>query len=188
MALEIEIKLKIDHLAPVRDRLRHLGATRLSEVLETNIFFDTADRVLLGSDCGLRLRCSRDVHSHSDRLAISFKGPRGEGPVKTREEIEMIVDTQEAAIDLLARLGYDVVLTFEKHRESWLLDRCKIELDSLPELGSFVEIECPTQADVLRVQEKLGLSNVEGILQTYPDLVAHHLSDRGARETKLTFR
>jgi predicted adenylyl cyclase CyaB len=108
--------------------------------------------------------------------------------VKSREEIELIVDNQQGAIELMARLGYDVVLTFEKHRESWQLEKCKVELDSLPELGCFIEIECPTQADVRRVQDKLGLSNVDGVLQTYPDLVAHHLSDRGARETKLTFR
>jgi adenylate cyclase class IV len=98
-----------------------------------------------------------------------------------------MVDSVQSAIDLLPRLGYDVVLTFEKRRESWNLDRCKVEVDCLPELGNFVEIECPTQAEVLRIQEKLGLSHA-GIVQTYPDLVAHHLSDRGARETSLTFR
>src|SRR5215216_363329 len=96
MSLEIEIKLKLDHLAPVRDRLRHVGAKRVGEVMETNIFFDTADRGLLASDCGLRLRRSRDLigggtgsAGHADRLVLTFKGPRAEGDVKTREEIEV---------------------------------------------------------------------------------------------------
>jgi adenylate cyclase class 2 len=187
MPVEIEIKLRIDHLAPIRDRLRELGAKRIGEVIETNIFFDTADRALLSSDCGLRLRHSRDVQTHADRLVLSFKGPRAEGPVKQREEIEIVVDDQEATIELMSRLGYEVRLMFEKRRESWQIEQCKVELDSLPELGSFLEIESRTQAEVLKIQEKLGLSKVEGVLQTYPDLVAHHLSDRGARETTLKF-
>ena len=187
MPVEIEIKLNIDHLAPIRDRLRQLGAKRAGEVLETNIFFDTTDRALLGTDCGLRLRRSRDVQTHAEKLVLSFKGPRAEGPVKQREEIEIVVDNLDATIELLSRVGYGVMLMFEKRRESWQLDRCKVELDCLPELGSFVEIECATQAEVLKIKEKLGLSKVDGVLQTYPDLVAHHLSDRGAHETTLKF-
>ena len=34
MAVEIEIKLKVDDLAPVRDRLKSLGATLVGEVIE----------------------------------------------------------------------------------------------------------------------------------------------------------
>jgi adenylate cyclase class 2 len=187
MALEIEIKLRIDHLAPVRDRLRALGAKHLGEALETNIFFDTNDRTLLASDCGLRLRRSHDIATRKDRLAVSYKGPRGEGPIKSREEIEIIVDDRDATIELLQRLGYDQVLAFEKRRETWMLESCRVELDTLPQLGSFVEIECPTQQDVLRIQEKLGLADIPAVAKTYPDLVAHHFSDRGARETILKF-
>ena len=37
MAVEIEIKLKVDHLSPIRDRLKELGAQRdIDETLEPN--------------------------------------------------------------------------------------------------------------------------------------------------------
>src|SRR2546430_15551428 len=79
MPVEIEIKLKIDHLAPIRDRLHKLGAKRVGEVMETNVFFDTADRSLLASDCGLRLRRSRDFTGGGhEKLVLTYKGPRGE--------------------------------------------------------------------------------------------------------------
>jgi predicted adenylyl cyclase CyaB len=188
MPLEIEIKLKVDDLPPVRERLKQLGAKRVGEALETNIFFDTADRALLGSDCGLRLRLSRDSASKSEKLRITYKGPRAEGPVKSREEIELGVDSMDAAVELLDRLGYTRMLTFEKRRETWTLEKnCSIELDTLPQIGSFVEIECKSEADVLRVREKLGLADVKPVVPTYADLVARHLNDSGRKTKALTF-
>jgi predicted adenylyl cyclase CyaB len=188
MPVEIEIKLKVDELAPVRDRLGQLGATRVGEVLETNIFFDTADRALLASDCGLRLRVNRDIASGSEKLKITYKGPRAEGPVKSREEIEVSVDSTDAAVELLERLGYTRMLTFEKRRETWTIEKnCSIELDTLPQIGSFVEIECKSQADVLRIRETLALADVAAVLPTYADLVARHLNDRGKRGEPLRF-
>ena len=75
MALEIEIKLKLEHLAPVRDRLKALGAKHVGERIETNIFFDTRDRALLAEDCGLRIRRQHDVHSRQEKIVITYKGP-----------------------------------------------------------------------------------------------------------------
>lgn len=187
MPVEIEIKLKVHHLAPVRDRLREIAATHVGEVMETNAFFDTSDRALLASDCGLRLRHSRDVATKQEKLVVTYKGPRGEGQVKKREEIEFGVDRADGIEQFLERLGYVRQLSFEKRRETWKLEKCTIELDLLPELGSFVEIECPTEADVTKIQEQLGLTDQPVVPKTYPDLVAHHLNDRGSHETTLRF-
>jgi len=188
VAVEIEIKLKVDHLAPIRDRLREVSARRVGEALETNVFFDTPDRSLLASDCGLRLRRSHELAGGgTDKLVLTYKGPRGEGDVKRREEIEVGVENMEATIKLMEQLGYSPMLTFEKRRESWVIDRCKIDLDQMPHLGSFVEIECPSEADVQRVRRQLGLEKVKAIVSTYADLVAHHLSDRGKDEDSLRF-
>src|SRR5256885_1658081 len=101
MPLEIEMKMKVEDLAAVRERLKRLRASRVREVLETNIFFDTPDRALLATDCGLRLRISRDLASGKERIGITYKGPRDDGDVKTREEIEVAVDSMESAVQLL---------------------------------------------------------------------------------------
>jgi len=155
--------------------------------METNIFFDTPEHTLLASDCGLRIRRSRDLADHDEKLRITYKGPRSEGQVKSREEIEVGIDAIDPAVQLLETLGYVAMLTFEKRRESWKIDKCMIELDQLPHLGSFVEIECPTEAEVLKLREKLGLADVPAVTSTYADLVSHHLSDLGARNHVLKF-
>ncbi len=188
MAVEIEIKLQVNDLNAIRQRLKQIGASRAREVLETNIFFDTPDRTLLASDCGMRLRRNVDRAANQEKLVLTYKGPRSEGEiVKSREELEVGVDALEPTCQLLEKLGYVKMLTFEKRRETWKLDKCLVELDELPHLGSFVEIEGATQADVLKIREKLGLAGIASITQTYADLVSHHLSDRGTRDHVLTF-
>jgi adenylate cyclase class 2 len=187
MAVEIEIKMKVDDLAPVREKLKHLGARRMHEVLETNIFFDTREHDLLASDCGLRLRRARDLETAQEKLVITYKGPRAEGFVKRREEIEVIVDKLDPAVTLLERLGYVRQLSFEKRRENWKLERCSVELDTLPKLGSFVEIECANEAEILSVRKKLGLEHLEPISSTYADLVSQLFSDQHTRESTLKF-
>jgi adenylate cyclase class 2 len=188
LPFEIEIKLQVDDLAPIRERLEKMGAQRVGEVIETNIFFDTPDRAMLAADRGVRIRRSRDTEGVAkDRIKITYKGPRGEGAVKRREEIEIAVDRLDNAISLLEQLGYSPNLTFEKRREEWKLDKCIIDLDSLPHIGKFVEIECPTQTEVVKLQEKLGLAKLDGVMKTYADLVSDHLSDVGAGTTELTF-
>src|SRR2546430_17496586 len=115
MPVEIEMKMKVDGLAAVRERLQRLRASPVRQVLETNIFFDTPDRALLASDCGLRLRIGRDRATGTEKIGITYKGPRDDGDVKTREEIEVGVDSVDSAIQLLEKLGYVRTLTFEKH-------------------------------------------------------------------------
>ena len=186
MPVEIEIKLKVPDLAPIREQLQSLGASRVGEVVETNIFFDTLDRALMGSDCGLRLRRNRSENK-PEKLVLTYKGPREEGPVKRREEIEIVTDSFEHTVQLLARLGFTQNLSFEKHRETWTLEKATVELDTLPELGQFVEIEARSQAQVLRLRDKLGLKALESIPSSYPELVSRHLNERKPRQTTLNF-
>ena len=188
MPVEIEIKLKVDGSAPIRETLMALGAQRLGEVLETNIFLDTSDRTLLSADCGLRIRRNRSLAGNEGKLVITYKGPREEGPVKRREEIEVVVDRIDPALALLDRLGFRETLCFEKRRESWRLDDCTVELDEMPMMGAFVEIEGPTEADVTAAQARLGLAALSPVPESYADLVTRHLSDIGEHGTRLTFR
>jgi len=157
MPIEIEAKLKVDSHDPTRQRLRTIGAAPLGTWLETNTFFDGEDRSLLAADRGLRLRSARDVNTKTTTYTLTYKGPRMHGPLKSREEQEVIVGGAPETIALLGCLGYGPVISFEKRRESWKLESCRVELDELPFLGYFVEIEGSSEKAVMRVREQLGL-------------------------------
>ena len=74
--VELEVKLKVESLGPVRERLREIGAEYAGEVLETNRFFDTPDRSLMTSDRGLRIRSNRDAPGRL-RPGRGTRPPRG---------------------------------------------------------------------------------------------------------------
>src|SRR3712207_3514075 len=105
MPVEIEAKMKVESLDPVRDRLRAAGAQPVGRFLETNIFFDTEDRSLLAADEGLRLRVNRDRETGGAQNVITYKGPPQHGQLKARDEIEVDVGNADDAGTLLEKLG-----------------------------------------------------------------------------------
>ena len=72
-------------------------------------------------------------------------------------------------------LGYKKTMTLEKKRRIWKLDECEIDLDELPLLGSFVEIEGPDSKKIAEVQRNLGLSKLSHIPETYTALIENKL-------------
>jgi adenylate cyclase, class 2 len=187
MPVEIEAKMAVPDHEPVREALRRRGARRLKRTDETNVFFDRPDRSLRAAGEGLRLRTNRDADSGTATHVITHKGPLQPGQLKSREETEVVVDDPAATTRLFERLGLGVTLSFEKRRESWELGACKIELDEVPHLGPFVEIEGPGEAEVLRVREALGLSDRPIIKTSYIALLTRHLEERGERASVITF-
>ena len=187
MPTEIEAKVQVEDHESVRARLRALGARHARDVLETNTFFDTPDRTLLAGDQGLRLRRARDAALGMDSIVVTFKGPAANGQLKRREEIEFSVSDAHAARHLFERLGYHAEVTFEKRRQSWELDGCHVELDELPRLGKFVEVEGPDEPAIMRVLELLGLTTRPLVRRTYIAMVAGLLDGQSAGERSLRF-
>lgn len=179
MAVEIEAKIKVNDFSDVKRRLEQSGATCAGDVFETNVILDTEDRTLLAADKGLRVRSARNVASGAESCTLTFKGPRKHGPLKTRDEFETGVESFEDAVRLFQQLKFSPVLTFEKKRQTWELDGCKVELDELPHLGCFVEIEGATEKLVQSVQEKLGLATRPVVKTAYVGLMMTHLQDKG---------
>jgi adenylate cyclase class 2 len=187
MPLELELKVKVQNFDSVRKALAESGAKHIGSVLETNAFFDTPDKSLLAQDKGLRLRRTRDDATGQEHFVITVKGPAQAGPFKSREEAETDVDDVDRAAGVLQALGFRPELSFEKRRESWTLDRCKIELDELPILGRFVEIEGPDEATVTRVRDRLGLASLASIETGYIALLSRQLQETGDNRKTITF-
>jgi len=187
MAIETEAKMAVDSLEVVRTRVVERGGKLLARYLETNTFFDTEDRSLLAADKGLRLRLKHNRDTNEEHFVLTFKGPRQPGALKTREEIEVMVEGSAEAVRLLECLGYRKVLMFEKRRDSYDLDGCEVELDELPHLGTFVEIEGPDQDCVMRVRQNLGLGDRPLIKVGYVSLLAGYLQERGQQQREVRF-
>lgn len=186
MGVEIEAKMRIADLDAVRARLKAVGATFKGRTQEVNRFFDAPDGRLGSADRGLRLRTNTNADTGTASHVVTMKGPRQQGAFKTREELEFTVDDVDAAAAVFTHLGYPLNLSFEKRRESWELDGCKIELDELPVFGTFVEIEADSESAIVSLQQKLGLAGEPNISTGYASMVARHLGSTGGRELRFT--
>jgi adenylate cyclase class 2 len=187
MAVEIEAKMKLDNPPAMLERLKAAGAEALGQFFEINRFYDTPDRALLAGDRGLRLRVSRELGSGAERCVLTYKGPNLPGAMKSREEIEMGVSGAEEAERLLNTLGYARCLSFEKRRSSWRLGECRVELDEVPHLGWFIEIEGPSEAAIMEVRERLGLGHQPLIKASYVALLIGYFRERGEAVKEIGF-
>src|SRR5881394_1830101 len=124
MPLEIELKLKLDSHAPVRQRLTALHAQHLGTVRETNIFFDRADHSLRQADSGLRVRLTATPNGPSPDALLTFKGPPASTGLRSRDAFDLPTQPAGQLIPLLKALGFHQQLLFEKDRDSWRLDDC----------------------------------------------------------------
>lgn len=187
MPVEIEAKMKVDALSPVRQKLRELNAAPVTQTLETNIYFDTEDRSLLAADEGLRLRLARDLHTLQQQCTMTYKGPRQHGQLKSREETELVVGSCDDACSMLERLGFVRILSFQKKRESWKFQNCKVELDEMPYLGCYVEVEGPSEESVLAVRQALNLSDHPLIKTSYIAMLVTYLQEHGITQQVIVF-
>ena len=68
-----------------------------------------------------------------------------------------------------------------------MADPRKVELDELPRLGRFVEVEGPDEATVMRVRADLGLAGLPLIKAGYIALLMDDLRARGEQAAEVNF-
>ena len=185
MPIEIEAKMKVESFEGVLGALREKGGVELGSWVETDSFFDTRDRALLAADKGLRLRVAVDLKMKVATALLTHKGPVGHGALKKRQETQSGVADAESMARLLEQLGFVQWLKYQKRRESWKMGDCRVELDEIPHLGRFVEIEGPSEAAVMGVREKLGLAGLTLLKASYVAMLTAYLQERGESTTEI---
>src|SRR5438876_35702 len=100
MAIETEIKLRVDDLEGLRRRLESLrGVLRAARHFEDNYVFDFPDGSTRSRGCLVRIR------NAGPKWLLTYKGPALEaGPFKTREELETELGDGRAALERQAPL------------------------------------------------------------------------------------
>jgi predicted adenylyl cyclase CyaB len=105
--------------------------------------------------------------------------------VKKREELEVSVGNVELTRQILQQLGFTRMLYYQKWRESWRLDDCRIELDEPPRIGLFVEIEGPDESAILAVRAKLDLTSAPHENASYVRMLTDYCDAHGIADHTL---
>jgi len=174
MNIEIEAKIKVESLEEIVVRLADMGGQMECDLLQVDTYFDDTGETLLASDCGLRLR--KQSTGEGQKIILTYKGPRQKTSFKSRAEIEIEVSDFAHSVQLLAALGYEKALVFEKRRQVWQLPDSAVCLDELPLVGSFIEIEASSEQAVADTLRKLQLADFPHINESYAHLVRSRLN------------
>ncbi len=187
VTIEIEAKIKVGSLAPTAGKLSEVGAKFECQLVQTDTFFNDAENKLTSSGIGLRLR--REIGGETDKVILTYKGPRKKAMFKSRREIEVKLSPEDfsSMVKLLGMLGFEKILVFEKRRKVWRLDGCEVCLDEIPMLGSFVEVEGPDEHRINGVLNKLQLSALEHINKGYAGLMRDKLDESSSDREEIFF-
>lgn len=174
MGFEVEVKFRVEAGAvePLLEHLRGAGATDRGDSEYTDIYLRHPARDFAATNEAFRIR------SVGDQNFLTYKGPRRQGPAKTREEIEFGLASGEGARGdartLMDRLGFAVVATVRKRRHLFEMasagHQLLIAIDRTDGLGTFAEIEALVESEaglpdaqeaVLDLGRRLGLRDIE---------------------------
>jgi adenylate cyclase class 2 len=170
--LEVELKVKIPSLDPVREELLRRNARSRGKVHEHDIYYNAPHRDFGITDEAVRVRYT------DDHAVVTYKGPKiRKFNLKAREELNFAVESGETFETMLDRLGFIRTREVNKWRETYQLGTASVSLDTVDGLGTFAEIEviAENEADnptglIEKVAQEIGVAG-EPILASYLELL-----------------
>jgi adenylate cyclase, class 2 len=184
MAIETEIKFRVDDLEGLAGRLEEAGfRLETPREFESNVLYDTPDRAMRARTEILRIR------HYSGRCVVTHKrlpenGP-GEDRHKHRIETETVVADGEVLAEIFESIGLVAVFRYEKWRSEWSDGEGHCVLDETP-IGNFAELEGEA-VWIDRVAERLGVNPAEYVTLSYGRLFDLWREEQNSPAQGLTF-
>lgn len=152
--IEIEIQVSVEHIQPLlnmlKDKAQFVGEKHQRDEyfsLEKPSFLDVRPVVQW-----LRLR------DEGGKSSINYKHWQHDGPGNAPycHEYESSVDDSSSVAKIFAALGYQTIVVVDKQRRIWHYNDYEISVDSVANLGDFVEIEYKAQASKSDARRIIG--------------------------------
>ena len=163
--VEIEVKIRIDDIKTLREKILHLSAIPEKErFYEENTLYDFPSQALYKKRQALRLR------KMNKKSFLTFKGPpQISRKFKIREEYETEVKNEKQLRRILKSLGLTPVFNYQKYRTIYRKKFLKISLDETS-IGNFIELEGERE-EIVKFAKALGASKKEFIKLDYVQLI-----------------
>jgi predicted adenylyl cyclase CyaB len=140
---ELELKARIDDPDTLRRVLLAAGAELTYRGAMLDRRFDRKER-LEKRDEVVRLRVYHPADHEKEWGVLGWKGPVGKKDgYRHREEWETRVDDPKAALVVLRRLGYKIVLRIDRAVEQYRLGEATLRLEWYPAMDVLLEVEGP---------------------------------------------
>jgi adenylate cyclase class 2 len=184
VAVETEIKFRIDNLAGLAEGLQRAGFhLETPRTFESNVLYDTPDRKMRAHTEILRIR------EYGAKWTVTHKrlpdvGP-GEDRHKHRIETETQVSDGKALATIFESIGLVAAFRYEKWRSEWSDGEGHCVVDETP-IGNFAELEGDA-GWIDRVAAGLGVSHAAYLTASYGRLFDQWRAEHQSAAQHLTF-
>ncbi|MEQ1762656.1 MAG: class IV adenylate cyclase [Pyrinomonadaceae bacterium] len=163
MSIEIEKKYRLEPAdrGAVIAALNEVGAEFIGREFEENTIYSNANLRQTGAIVRIRKTEKRSLLTFKRRIENAFD-------VKQQIEHETEISDPEAVEAIIAELGLQPVIVYEKYRDTWKFRSVELVLDEVP-FGDYMEIEGSITA-IKEAEILLGIDDLETEHETYPRL------------------
>ncbi|EET89768.1 MAG: class IV adenylate cyclase [Candidatus Micrarchaeales archaeon] len=166
--MEQEIRLIVNDFKDVKNRIVSAGAVLESSKTQYDTYYGSIRAMrALGKSFILRVRKSGSSNF------LTFKGATGKEGYY--EEYETRIANGKSAAKIIERSGFEKIIFVKKHRELYRYKNSTINLDSVDELGNFVEIEIISEKNADKrlnsIIKELRLEEYKSIRKGYVSLL-----------------
>ena len=142
---EIEIKLRVNNLDELEKKLTESGLVISKEITQHDVIYAPGDNMdifyeVKEGNIVIRIRDDNGVSK------LTLKQQRGHGLDKT--EYETKVEDRETMHQILLTLGWKPAVEVKKKRKKGKLGEYEICLDSVEQLGNYIELEKMVADDI----------------------------------------
>jgi len=161
--MEIELRVKIKNPEKIKKKLKEMGVRYLGTKIEKDQYFSSQELCKkLGYSFLLRIR----KRGKEKILTVKAAKRKLDG---VWEEVETKIKEPRVFIEMFSLIGLERVINIEKKRESFQLDKIRINLDKFKKWGNFIEAEIISRdkkdkKKLFSLFEKLGIKR-ENIIE-----------------------
>ena len=181
---EVEVKVAIEDINEMRQRLIDSGAKVLNSEVQIDMYYDHPCRTFVKTDEAVRIRTRSPLDEQG--LATSFapneltyKGPKLDETTKTRVEYSVGIDDTDQLNSILESLSFKPIAKVTKKRTFFEHRNITISIDDVEDVGIFLELESiahekdemdSAKRVIFEILEELGIDAEQTIRDSYLEM------------------
>ncbi len=178
MATNLEFKAQCQSIESLYPRLADLKATHRETInqIDTYFYLTQVKNPAISEVCKPRLKL-REIGETGEGCLIYYERPNHNASRYSQYQLSEVTKPSTLKALLTAALGIETIV--QKQREVWMFNNTRIHLDTVTDLGRFIELETvfqgQTETEAIdehqHVKNTLHLDTANPVAVSYSDLV-----------------
>ena len=179
-----KLRMKAGHQPQLTRTLTSAGATHVREMVRVITYYRRKVHRPGPDDLALCLSLEQDLDHGNRRATLDWTKSAGarDRDDEDSKTIALTGDAAAALADLLEDLGYSPMRRVETQRHRWAWHGCGVNIDRVPHLGRFVEIDGPSERAAQKIRQQLGLGSTPLIEKSEAAMIEDWLADHGVQD------